>query len=153
MSGVYLVYELATPTEESGDSYTNPQETNIWGTEQFVVTEQSGAAIPVGHESDYFYHTGYRIINPTHFDSKPLIRVYGTGTFTANDITVIISAHTQPYIDIDSELEECYYEDTNMNSYVSMTDRTFPTLKPGTNGILPTPGITKLEVTPRWWEL
>ncbi len=53
MSGVYLVYELATPTEEEADPYTNPQICSNWGTEEYVVTEQSGVAMPVGHDTFY----------------------------------------------------------------------------------------------------
>lgn len=53
MSGVYLVYELATPTEETADPYTNPQICSNWGTEEYVVTEQSGVAMPVGHDTFY----------------------------------------------------------------------------------------------------
>ena len=53
MSGVYLVYELATPTTESADAYTSPQIIDDFGTEEFVVTEQSGVAMPVGHISRY----------------------------------------------------------------------------------------------------
>lgn len=53
MSGVYLVYELATPTTESADAFTSPQIIDDFGTEEFVVTEQSGVAMPVGHISRY----------------------------------------------------------------------------------------------------
>jgi hypothetical protein len=48
MSGVYLVYELATPTTEEADPYTEIQSIESGGTEEFV-----GATIPVGHESVY----------------------------------------------------------------------------------------------------
>ena len=48
MSGVYLVYELATPTTETAEPYTNPQVVDPSGTEEYV-----GSPIPVGHETDY----------------------------------------------------------------------------------------------------
>ena len=48
MNGVYLVYELATPTTETADPYTNPQIVDPSGTEEYV-----GSPIPVGHETDY----------------------------------------------------------------------------------------------------
>lgn len=54
MSGVYLVYELATPTEETAEGYTKSQVAAIGGTEQFVdYAESQGTrdvAIPVGNE-------------------------------------------------------------------------------------------------------
>ena len=49
MSGVYLVYELATPTTESADPYTEIQNVSNWGTEEFV----SECLVPVGHETEY----------------------------------------------------------------------------------------------------
>jgi hypothetical protein len=57
MSGVYLIYELATPTTLSASPYTNPQETAVGGTEEFVdyLVEQGtrDVAIPVGHQTEY----------------------------------------------------------------------------------------------------
>ena len=131
--------------------WTGVQEVYPEGTEQFI--DERTVPFAVGHDTDYFNHIGYAINNPTHFNSKPLIRVYGDGTFTVNNTTVIMAAHSEPYIDIDCELQECFYEDTNMNSYVSFSDNDFPELIPGANGFMPTPGITKLVVTPRWWIL
>ena len=58
MSGVYLVYELATPTTESADTYTNPQIVDADGTEEFVDYAYSQStrdvAVPVGHDSLYY---------------------------------------------------------------------------------------------------
>lgn len=58
MSGVYLVYELATPTTESADPYINPQIVDADGTEEFVDYAQSqgtrDVAVPVGHDSLYY---------------------------------------------------------------------------------------------------
>ena len=51
VSGVYLIYELATPTTESADPYQNPQIVNDFGTEEYV--DERTVAIPVGHESFY----------------------------------------------------------------------------------------------------
>lgn len=52
MSGVYLIYELATPATETALPYGNPQVINPDGTESYVYT--NGAfELPVGHESEY----------------------------------------------------------------------------------------------------
>ena len=51
MSGVYLVYELATPTEETADPYTNPMIVDDFGTEEFVDSRE--VAVPVGHDTFY----------------------------------------------------------------------------------------------------
>ena len=49
MNGVYLVYELATPTTESKASFKNPQNCDPDGTEQYVST----GIVPVGHYTKY----------------------------------------------------------------------------------------------------
>ena len=49
MSGVYLVYELATQTTESADPYTAVQDVKEGGTEEFV----TGNNVPVGNVSVY----------------------------------------------------------------------------------------------------
>ena len=57
MSGVYFVYELATPTTEAAEPFQNPQIVDDWGTEAYVdYAESQGArdvAIPAGHETKY----------------------------------------------------------------------------------------------------
>lgn len=57
MSGVYLVYELDTPTTESAEPYQNPQRSVTDGTEEFtdygVSSETRDMSIPVGHNSTY----------------------------------------------------------------------------------------------------
>lgn len=47
MSGVYLVYELATPTTESSTSYQKIQTIDADGTESFTTS----SPVPVGHET------------------------------------------------------------------------------------------------------
>lgn len=53
MSGVYLVYELATPTTEQADPYASLQVVSPLGTEEYVDTRD--VPIPVGHETMYYY--------------------------------------------------------------------------------------------------
>lgn len=49
MSGVYLVYELATETTEQANPYTNPQHADADGTEEFVCSN----TVPVGNITTY----------------------------------------------------------------------------------------------------
>lgn len=91
------------------------------------------------------------IHNPTEFDARPLIRAYGTGSFTANGVTIKINS-ANSYTDIDCDLMECYKGSTNCNGNVTLTNGVFPVLAPGDNSIKLT-GVTKLEITPRWWVL
>lgn len=57
LNGVYLVYELATPTTETADTFVNPQVVDDFGTEEYVdYAVEAGdrdVAIPVGHNSQY----------------------------------------------------------------------------------------------------
>lgn len=49
MSGVMLVYELATPTTETAEPYTNPQIVSKYGTLEYV----TNSIVPVGHKTTY----------------------------------------------------------------------------------------------------
>lgn len=90
--------------------------------------------------------TGMKIYNPTLFDAKPIIRIYGNGSVTLNGETMNWSGPSE-YVDIDCDIQDCYYMGTNMNSYV---EGDFPVLSPGENTITFT-GSTSVRVTPRWW--
>ena len=51
MSGVYLVYELATPTTEDSTPFQNPQIVDPDGTEEYIDTRD--VSVPVGHSTFY----------------------------------------------------------------------------------------------------
>ena len=51
MSGVYLVYELETPTTEQADAFQDPQVVDDFGTEEYI--DNRAVAIPVGHNTFY----------------------------------------------------------------------------------------------------
>lgn len=57
MSGIYLVYELATPTTETADPYTEVQVCSPYGTEEFedhaYLLGYRDVKIPVGHNTSY----------------------------------------------------------------------------------------------------
>ena len=93
------------------------------------------------------------ISNPTSFTSRPIIRVYGYGTLTVNSNTVTISQSANNYVDIDSEIMDCYKGSINMNGLVAFSTNDFPTLIPGSNSISFSGNITKVEVTPKWWKV
>lgn len=52
MNGVYLVYELATPTTEQADPYVGTQIVNDFGTEEYKFSN-SAFPVPVGSDTDY----------------------------------------------------------------------------------------------------
>lgn len=105
-----------------------------------------------GEKPVTFTENGY-IVNPTRFDAAPIIRVYGEGTVGIGEMTITVLTHPSgiPYIDIDSDIMDSYYEATNCNSYISFSGTDYPLLHPGRNGITIGTGITKADITPRWW--
>ena len=86
-------------------------------------------------------------------ESKPLIRAYGTGSFTINGITLTITT-ADGYTDIDCDLQEAYKDTmaTSCNANIELTSGAFPVLSPGMNNITLT-SITQLDIKPRWWIL
>jgi hypothetical protein len=64
MNGVYLVYELATPTTEEADPFEAIQITD--GTEEYI----TDCLVPVGHESKYYANLRSKIEGlPTDFSA------------------------------------------------------------------------------------
>lgn len=97
--------------------------------------------------------SGSVINNPTETPSKPLIRVYGTGTIAVNGTQLTVLA-SREYTDIDCELYDCYYLLENRNAYVTFDsdDMHFPELSPGDNEVSYT-GFSEVKITPRWFRL
>lgn len=92
------------------------------------------------------------ITNPTSFASRPIIRVNGYGTLTiGSDVITVASGYS--YIDIDCDIQDCYYGATNANSKVTFQSNSFPVLKPGINNISRSGNITSVVITPKWWRI
>lgn len=100
-------------------------------------------------EKAFNYTDDGLIINPTEFEAKPLIRVYGSGSFSINGTSLEI-IRSDEYMDLDFENEEAFKGNTNCNLNVNIP--VFPTLKPGKNNITLN-GVTKLEIIPRWFNI
>lgn len=107
--------------------------------------------LKLGEKVHTFTSSG-SIYNPTDCASKPLIRIYGNGVFGLGSQSITISG-TTGYTDIDCEMMDCFSGTENRNSKVTFTNYDFPVLKSGTNNFSLGSGITKVEITPRWWKL
>ena len=92
------------------------------------------------------------ITNPTLFTAKPLLRIYGVGTLQIGDGAIAIS-YADTYTDIDCETMEAYKGTFSCNGRVSVSGYDFPQLTPGENGVILGAGITRVDVTPRWWRI
>ena len=96
--------------------------------------------------------SGGTITNPTAYNAKPLIAVYGSraATLQVGEYVCKLSSIDES-ITLDSDTENAYKGTTNLNSKVTIPD--FPELVPGANTITWTGGITSVEIIPRWWTL
>lgn len=94
------------------------------------------------------------IFNPTMFDAKPLLRVYGNGVVHIGD-EVITVLSIDSYTDIDCESEEAYMGSAELprNHMVKVSGDDFPVLPPGQTKIHLGAGVSKLVIIPRWWRL
>ena len=89
--------------------------------------------------------------NPTAFESRPYIKLYGSGT-----VVIMIQpqgrgmmiSNLDEYIEIDSELMNCLQGTILKNDAVKGAE--FPVLKPGVCTINCTGDVSRIEVIPRW---
>jgi len=85
-----------------------------------------------------------KIYNPEEV-SKPLIKIFGSGTVDLIINNKIHKFNIDEYVTIDSELMESY-KDTSPATFIG----DFPELIPGENNITWDGTVTKIEVIPRW---
>lgn len=116
--------------------------------------------------------SGEKIItNPTPFDGAPIIRVYGYGYFSINyavQVQIFSSLFTDfpdlTYIDIDVETMNMYNGNIYLGKYVATRENyattygmDIPKFSPGANKLwIPSSEmyeLSKIEITPRWWEV
>jgi len=95
------------------------------------------------------------IDNPTLFSAQPLLRV--TTTRSAASVLGVgstdITIKRQGVIYIDCATGRAYNGATPLDAYIALSTIDFPVLAPGSTGISLGTGISKVEITPRWWEL
>lgn len=95
------------------------------------------------------------ITNPTLFASKPLLRV--TTTRSAASVLGVgntnITITHQGVIYIDCATGRAYNGATPLDSYIALNTIDFPTLAAGDTGISLGTGISRVEITPRWWRV
>lgn len=93
--------------------------------------------------------------NFTDYAAKPLIRIYGSGEVEVGNYKVTISnkPDTIDFIDVDSDLQDCFNDSLNCNEYVALESEEFPKLVTGNNNVTLGDGITKIVITPRWYTI
>lgn len=107
-------------------------------------------------ETEITVADGETLTNPTAFESKPLIKVTGTGTLGINNYSLSILGVSGQTIYIDCDTQEAWEivgnAKVSRNDYVQNAGEAFPVLAPGSNSIALT-GITRATITPRWWRI
>lgn len=160
--GSRIGYKRLEDTYRMGEyrlaSYTSgldPDETMLQGSEFNLKFNCKPQRFLKTGERTYAYTSSDFIYNPTYFNSQPLIRVYGSGTVTIGDYGVtIVKPTTVNYVDVDVEMMSCYSGSLNCNDSVTLTNNyTYPFLAPEKNDITLGEGITKIEITPRWYTI
>lgn len=134
-----------------------PQTYNLTALEVDLLVGNSHVWASTGDITLTYGADPYKVINPTLFESKPLLMVTGRGTLSVGDVTITITGTASQVLYIDCDIMEVYsITDGQMqpqNSLVTMNSYDFPKLKPGANKITLGVGITQVVVTPRWWRV
>ena len=98
------------------------------------------------------YQSAGEIYNPEAWESKPYIKLYGSG-----NITLSVGGQTwrvtgvSEYIEIDSEAMLCSKGQLPQNS--KLHGDGFPTFPTGWSTIMTTGNVQKIEIIPRWCTL
>ncbi len=92
------------------------------------------------------------LVNPEETEAKPLIRVYGNGTVTVGGASCTVASNPG-FVDIDCELQDAFMGAVNCNNKLTLPGGEFPVLGPGENAVTLGYGITRVDITPRWWRL
>ncbi|MFZ2822250.1 MAG: distal tail protein Dit [Lactococcus raffinolactis] len=88
------------------------------------------------------------IRNNTTYFSQPIIKIHGKDNIKlfVNDDLIEIKQINEGIV-IDSEMQEAYYNDSNMNHQLSGS---FPTFEIGENRIRLEGNVNKIEILPQW---
>ena len=137
LSGVYLVYELATPTTETTTPYTETQICDADGTEEFI--DDRAVAVPVGHKTRYMQINDpaeITVPNAGNVPSAPTIQLTGSGTvgvYLGNAQTLQVNI-PEDGITIDTEAQDATSNGQLANRSVT-GDYDSVRLQPGDNDV------------------
>lgn len=96
--------------------------------------------------------TSGTIKNPTSYDARPILKIYGTGEVKIGTSTIKVKKAGTQYIEFDCDTLNAYEGSDNRNSNIELIGE--PVLLSNTiNGIMLGDGITKVEIKPRWYTI
>lgn len=101
-----------------------------------------------GDELKQITSKSFTITNPEPYESEPYFKIFGSG-----NITVSVEEYTfnltdvSDYLEVDCEMQDCFREYANCNSQFTGT---FPKLISGTNRIVITGAVSKIQYKGRF---
>ena len=107
--------------------------------------------LKLGEKTNEFTTAG-ALFNPSVFEAQPMIRVFGWGQINIGDYSMFVGENSLPYVDIDCERMDAYYNNINCNNMISL-ESDFPILKKEETLISFDSTVTLLQIVPRWWIL
>lgn len=142
-----------------------PSQTNHrdMGTVQLVFERKPQRFLKSGETPVTFTANG-TILNPTLFESKPLLK-FTRNTVTTGTISIGIGSSTITFVNtsaneviyIDCDLMEAWSlsgtAKISKNSNIQLSGSNYPVLKSGKTGIAFNRGIASVEIVPRWWSI
>lgn len=104
------------------------------------------------------FTTSGDLLNPTKFNSKPVVRIYGTGSVDIGSGRIEVKKQGTAYVEVDCETFDVYEGNENRNDnvvvYNNGIEHLFPELvAKKQNSIVLGEGISKVEITPRFFTL
>lgn len=156
LTGYHKLSDSYHPEEYRMALYQGPfepqvNETNRAGQFDIVFNVQPQRWLLSGESVTAFVADG-SITNPTLFASQPLMRVYGTGVLSVAGYEITIT-EADGYTDIDCRSMDCFKGAENRNAFVEIEGNDFPVLPGGVSQISLGAGISRVEITPRWWRV
>ena len=181
LSDTYHPDEFRLATYKSGLE-VNPKHYNRAGGFTLEFDCKPQRFLVSGEEPHVFTQNG-EIVNPTLFESSPVVKVTGNGTVAIgpyvfrvknNYWTIVIdteimdsylpAGEVYPLTDenddvitqeigIEIEVVDGTTYPTNMNSYIEFVNSVMPKIPPGEQPIRMSPTISRVEIVPRWWRL
>lgn len=92
------------------------------------------------------------IKNPTNYDAKPILKIYGTGEVKIGTSTIKVKKSGTQYIEFDCDTLNAYEGSDNRNSNIELVKEPILIANIAT-GITLGSGITKVEIKPRWYTI
>lgn len=92
------------------------------------------------------------IKNPTSYDAKPILKIYGTGEVKIGTSTIKVKNAGTQYIEFDCDTLNAYEGANNRNNNIELAKEPLLLANIAT-GITLGSGITKVEIKPRWYTI